>query len=79
MADIDTVLDINERVRRLEARDAIADLIHRYAFNIRRGQPQDCEALFTEDASFSIRDAAGPDATEINQRAHALTSLSVAR
>src|ERR1700740_680011 len=70
MAGSEAVLDIDERVRRLEAREAITDLVHRYALNIRRGRPQDCADLFTEDASFAICDAESPDATEITERAH---------
>ena len=41
----------------LEARAAIADLIHRYALNIRNGNATDCAALFTEDVIFEVRDA----------------------
>lgn len=70
MADRDAVPDIHQRVRVLEAREAITDLLHRYALNIRRGEPDQCAALFTEDASFAILDTAGPDATEVTERAH---------
>lgn len=40
----------------LEARAAIADLVHTYARNIRGGRGADCLALFTEDGVFEIRD-----------------------
>jgi SnoaL-like domain len=40
-----------------DCRAAIADLVHRYAFNIRTGRGADCAALFTEDAVFEIREA----------------------
>ena len=36
---------------------AIADLVHRYALNIRTGRGADCAALFTGDAVFEIREA----------------------
>jgi SnoaL-like domain len=45
------------RIEDLEARAAIADLVHRYALNIRTGNPADCAKLFTEDVIFEIRDA----------------------
>jgi len=45
------------QVEMLEARAAIADLVHTYALNIRRGNGADCAALFTEDAVFEIGDA----------------------
>ena len=41
----------------LEARAAIADLVHGYARNIRAGRPEECGALFTSDAVFETRDA----------------------
>jgi len=41
----------------LEARAAIADVVHGYARNIRVGRPQECLALFTSDAVFETRDA----------------------
>ncbi|MET0363898.1 MAG: nuclear transport factor 2 family protein [Sphingobium sp.] len=77
MADRDAVPDINQRVRQLEARAAIADLIHAYALNIRRGEPEHCAALFTQDASFAIRDTAGPDAVEVTERAHPIGRAAV--
>jgi hypothetical protein len=40
-----------------ESRAAIADLVHRYALNIRTGRGADCAALFTGDAVFEIREA----------------------
>ncbi|MFT3965461.1 MAG: nuclear transport factor 2 family protein [Sphingobium sp.] len=70
MADSEAVPDIDERVRRLEARAAITDLIHRYALHIRRGEPEHCAALFTQDAGFAVRDADGPDAGDVTERAH---------
>ena len=45
-----------ESVARLESRAAITDLVHRYAYNIRAGNPVECEALFIEDAVFEIRE-----------------------
>jgi len=41
----------------LEARAAIADLVHGYARNIRGGKGADCASLFTSDGVFEIRDA----------------------
>ena len=41
----------------LAAKAAIADLVHSYALNIRKGEPARNEALFTPDASFEVREA----------------------
>jgi hypothetical protein len=43
------------RLELLEARTAISELIHRYAQGVRRGDFEDCVALFTTDASFEVR------------------------
>lgn len=44
------------------ARQRITDLVHTYALAIRRGQPDRCTTLFTDDASFEVRyaDPTGP-------------------
>jgi ketosteroid isomerase-like protein len=42
---------------RRDSRAAIADLVHRYALNIRTGRGADCAALFTGDGVFEIREA----------------------
>lgn len=68
MADSEPVLDIAERVRRLEARGAIADLIHQYALAIRSGRPEDVGVLFTDDGFFEVRDASVPGAAEFTVR-----------
>jgi SnoaL-like domain len=44
------------RLDAIEARFAIADLVHLYARAIRRDLPEDAAALFTEDGWFEIRD-----------------------
>lgn len=41
----------------LDARQAIADLVHTYALKVRRGQGADCAELFTDDAVFEVRQA----------------------
>ena len=41
----------------LDARAAIADLVHTYALNIRTGNGAECVKLFTEDAVFEVREA----------------------
>jgi hypothetical protein len=40
----------------LHARAAIADLVHTYAKNVRRGDGSECAQLFTEDAVFEVRE-----------------------
>jgi hypothetical protein len=45
---------------RLEARAAIADLVHAYALAVRRDRPEDLERLFMPDGTFEVREGA-PD------------------
>lgn len=40
-----------------EDRAAIADLVHRYALHIRRGEPSQAAALFAADGAFEVREA----------------------
>jgi SnoaL-like domain len=40
----------------LDARAAIADLVHTYAKDVRRGNGSECARLFTEDAVFEVRE-----------------------
>jgi hypothetical protein len=40
----------------LQARARITDLIYRYAQNIRTGSSEACAGLFTEDATFEVRE-----------------------
>ncbi|MFM5932010.1 MAG: nuclear transport factor 2 family protein [Novosphingobium sp.] len=47
---------MSDTVKTLAAKADIADLVHTYALNIRRGQPDACAALFTQDATFEVRD-----------------------
>ncbi|MEJ6008893.1 nuclear transport factor 2 family protein [Novosphingobium aquae] len=48
---------MSDTVKTLAAKAEIADLVHTYALNIRRGRPEACGALFTHDATFEVRDA----------------------
>lgn len=48
---------MSDTVKTLAAKAEIADLVHTYALNIRRGRPEACGALFTQDATFEVRDA----------------------
>jgi hypothetical protein len=50
----------------LDARAAIADLVHTYALNIRMREGEACADLFTEDAVFETR-RADPDARMLNR------------
>jgi hypothetical protein len=56
---MEKVVDTAARIELLEARAAIADLVHGYAFNIRTGNAAACEQLFTEDAVFEVRERTG--------------------
>lgn len=44
------------RIDRLESRIAIADLVHRYALNVRTRKGGESAELFTEDGIFETRD-----------------------
>lgn len=57
-----------ETLETLAAKSAIADLVHTYALNIRRGQADRCGALFTVDATFEVRDCDPVDQTSARQR-----------
>lgn len=47
---------MTDRLDQLESRIAIADLIHRYALNVRVGKGGENAKLFTEDGAFETRD-----------------------
>ena len=49
-------LDLAARVTELEARIAIADLVHEYARLVRRDRPDEVHHLFAPDGWFEIRD-----------------------
>lgn len=55
MAD-ETVLTLEDRLDRAEARAAIADLVHDYARFVRRDMPESVADLFTPDGWFEIRE-----------------------
>lgn len=67
----------------LLARAAIADLIHRYALQVRSGDGIDCAEFFTEGAVFEVREApiGNPAAARTRSRleGHAAIGAYVAR
>lgn len=48
--------DLSARIAGLEARAAVADLVHEYARLIRRDRPDEVHRLFAPDGWFEIRD-----------------------
>ncbi|MCE7796663.1 nuclear transport factor 2 family protein [Sphingobium sufflavum] len=72
MADTGSPSDLATRIRLLEARGAIADLVHRYALHIRARQPEACDALFTPDGEFLIRDTDPGAPTDFTTRARSV-------
>jgi hypothetical protein len=52
-------------------RAAVADLVHRYALHIRRGEPDQAAALFSGDGAFEVRDADPLAPNSINVRSRA--------
>jgi len=61
--------ELAARIDRIEARTAVADLIHAYARAVRRDRPEDVPALFAPDGWFEIRDGE-PDKPDFTVRAH---------
>jgi hypothetical protein len=49
-------MTLEERLDRVESRQAIADLVHAYARFIRHDEPERAAGLFLEDGFFEIRD-----------------------
>jgi len=62
------MIDLGTRIERLEARTAVADVVHGYAFNIRTGNAVACEPLFTEDAVFEVRERSGGGITQTRSK-----------
>lgn len=58
---------MSDALDRLEARAAIADLVHGYALAIRRDRPEDVAALFAPDGTFEVRVGA-PDKAQFTTR-----------
>lgn len=67
----------------LLARAAIADLVHRYALQVRSGEGIDCTEFFTEDATFEVREALigkpGPARTRSRLEGHAAIGTYIGR
>ncbi len=61
--------DLAERLDRIEARQAVADLIYAYAGFIRRDEPERVHELFLPDGTFEVRDG-HPDRAEFTVRSH---------
>ncbi len=57
------------RLDEIEARTAIAELIHAYARFVRRDEPGSVATLFTDDGTFEVRDG-HPDRVEFTVRSH---------
>lgn len=62
----------------LSGRAAIADLVHRYAFNIRRQRGRENIALFTDDAEFIVRNATPTDLDAAQTRTHVVGREAIA-
>lgn len=59
--------DLATRLDELEARAAIADLVHGYARAVRRNEPEQVEALFAPGGTFEVR-SGHPDTPEFAVR-----------
>lgn len=62
----------------LFSRASIADLVHRYAFNIRRQRGRENIALFTDDAEFIVRNAVPTDLAAAQVRTHVVGRDAIA-
>ncbi len=60
-------MTVDDRLDALEARIAIADLVHEYARMVRRDTPDEVHTLFAPDGWFEIRDG-HPDRDEFTVR-----------
>ncbi len=49
-------MDVEKTLRELIDREAIRDLVRRYAHHVWQGQPRECAALFSEDAEMDTGD-----------------------
>lgn len=56
------------RIELLEARARIEDLVHRYARCVRTGNAEDCVNLFTEEATFEVREVNPGDPNSVRTR-----------
>jgi hypothetical protein len=59
--------DLAQRINRLEAKQAVADLIYVYARHIRADEPDRVAGLFLPDGSFEVRDG-HPDSPDFTVR-----------
>jgi hypothetical protein len=60
---------MNDAIAGIEARTAVADLIHQYARHVRMDEPEAVSELFTPDGVFEIREGY-PDRPEHKVRSH---------
>lgn len=49
-------MDVEKALREMIDREAIRDLVRRYAHHVWQGQPRECAALFSEDAEMDTGD-----------------------
>lgn len=66
-----------DEIGELCARVRVADLVHAYALAIRRGQPGECRALFTDNAIFEVRyaDPLEPKSFEVASRSEGIDEV----
>jgi len=67
-----------KRLSVLEARVAIADLVHRYALHVREGRGAACGELFTEDGAFEVRKAPSFDSEAFEIRSRVMGRAQIA-
>ena len=65
----DSAETLEQRIDRIEAKTACADLVHAYARFIRSDQPDKVSALFAPGGTFEVRDG-HPDKPEFTLRSH---------
>ena len=59
---------VTGRIELLEARAQIEDLVYRYARCVRTGNAEDCVNLFTEEATFEVREVNPGDPNSMRTR-----------
>lgn len=65
------------RIELLEARASIEDLVHRYARCVRTGNAEDCVHLFTEEATFEVREVNPGDPASVRTRSTLLGRAAI--
>jgi hypothetical protein len=68
MSEREVQASVADRIELIEARASIEDLVHRYARCVRTGNAEDCANLFTQEATFEVREVNPGDPNSLRTR-----------